>query len=424
VTRWWPTALERRIALRYLRGQRGTRNASLQTVIAIGSITLGVTALIVVLGVMNGLRNDLRDRILVASPHLRVQTYGRSLRVADWQTQIKRIRGDPDVVAAAPEVSVQSLVLNSENFSEGVIVSGLEIGEGTSKVVHLDSAVTQGDLRFKPTLPRGEVDGAIVLGARLAEHLSAYPGDVVTIIPPVAADAKRSRITGYPELPRPWSMEVTGIFTTGMYIYDNNYVLMDRETAQRFAGLDTAVSDIAVRVRDSWNVDKVATRLTNLLGFPYVIETWQSTNTTLFEALQLEKLAMGLVIFFIMVVAAFNIVGTLTMVVAFKTREIGILQAMGLPARGVARVFLAQGAIVGLLGTGIGLVLGLTIATLVDKRIHIDPKIYFIDRLPIHVEASDVLIVALASVAVAILATIPSSRHASRLVAVDAIRAE
>ena len=133
---------------------------------------------------------------------------------------------------------------------------------------------------------------------------------------------------------------------------------------------------------------------------------------------------MGLVIFFIMVVAAFNIVGTLTMVVAFKTREIGILQAMGLPNRGVARVFLAQGAIVGLLGTGLGLVLGLTLAFVVDKRIHINSEIYFIDRLPVHVEPLDVLVVVIASLAVAVLATIPSTRRAARLVPVEAIRAE
>jgi lipoprotein-releasing system permease protein len=133
---------------------------------------------------------------------------------------------------------------------------------------------------------------------------------------------------------------------------------------------------------------------------------------------------MGLVIFFIMIVAAFNIVGTLTMVVAFKTREIGILEAMGLPARGVARIFLAQGAVVGLLGTGLGLVFGLAVAFLVDKRIHIDPQIYFIDRLPVRVEVLDVVVVVVASIAVAMLATIPSSRRAARLLPVEAIRAE
>jgi lipoprotein-releasing system permease protein len=199
---------------------------------------------------------------------------------------------------------------------------------------------------------------------------------------------------------------------------------MDRRTAQRFAGLDSAVSDIAVRVRDPWKVDEVAARLDRKLGYPYVSETWQTQNDSLFAALRLEKLAMGLVIFFIVVVAAFNIVGTLTMVVAFKTREIGILQAMGLSARGVARIFLAQGAIVGLVGTTLGLFLGLILAILVDKRIHIDSSIYFIDRLPVHVEALDVLTVVLASVVITVLATIPSTRRAASLVPVEAIRAE
>lgn len=420
MTRWWPTALERRIALRYLRGQRGTRNASLQTVIAIGSITLGVTALIVVLGVMNGLRNDLRDRILVGSPHLRVQTHGAGLRVDDWRAALALIRQDPDVVAAAPEVSAQTIVQNSAAYAEGVNVSGLEIGIGTSGVIHLDSAMTSGDLQFKPTLKPADVDGAVVIGWRLQEHLGVYPGDVISVLPP----PKMNRATGRYDSRPSWSMEVTGIFKTGMYIYDNTYVVTDRVTAQRLVGLDSAISDIAVRVRDPWNVEPVAERLDKKLGYPYVSATWQKQNASLFSALELEKLAMGLVIFFIMVVAAFNIVGTLTMVVAFKTREIGILQAMGLSSRGVARIFLAQGAIVGLIGTGLGLVCGLFLAVVVDKRVRIDSSIYFIDRLPIHVDPLDVAVVVVASVAVAILATIPSTRRASRLVPVEAIRAE
>lgn len=421
IGRWWPTGLERRIALRYLRGQRGTRNASLQTVIAIGSITLGVSALVVVLGVMNGLRNDLRDRILTASPHMRVLTYGPNLRIDNWRNELKVIARDPEVAAVAPEVASQSLVQNAAAYPEGVFVSGLEPGAGTSVVVHLDSAMKEGDLHFKPTTG-ADVDGAVVIGARLSEHLSARIGDVIYMYAPSAA--RVSRITGTITPPRRWAMEVTGIFETGMYIYDNQYVMMNLATAQQFAGLDTAVSALAVRLKDSWRVGPVAARLQKVLGYPYFLETWQSKNSTLFSALQLEKLAMGVVIFFIMIVAAFNIVGTLTMVVAFKTREIGILQAMGLEARGVARVFLAQGAIVGLLGTGMGLVLGLVVASVVDKRIHINPEIYFIDRLPVHVEVSDVILVVIASVAVAILATIPPSRRASRLLPVEAIRAE
>ena len=333
MTRWWPTALERRIALRYLRGQRGTRNASLQTVIAIGSITLGVTALIVVLGVMNGLRNDLRDRILVASPHLRVQTYGRTLLIPDWQKPIKLIREDPDVVAASPEVAAQSLTQNSDGFAEGVIVSGIDVGDPANLVVHLDSSMTQGDLRFRITVPDSDVKGAVVIGNRLAQHLSVGPGDLITMLPPGAL--KRSRVTGEYTNVQPWTMEVTGVFQTGMYIYDNSYVMMDRVTAQRFAGLDTAISDIAVRVRNPWQVQRG--------GRPAHREARHAVRGRdvadhQYHALpgpRLEKVAMGLVIFFIMIVAAFNIVGTLTMVVAFKTREIGILQAMGLSSRGV-----------------------------------------------------------------------------------------
>ncbi len=420
MTGWWPTALERRIALRYLRGQRGTRNASLQTVIAVGSITLGVSALIVVLGVMNGLRNDLRDRILVASPHLRIQTHSSGLRIDEWRAALDTIRKDPDVIAAAPEVSKQSLVQNSSDFGEGVIVAGLEVGEGTARVLHIDSAMVEGDLKFQPTLP--DVEGAVVLGWSLARNLDVHLNDFIRILAP--GTVRKNRATGMPDGAKTWEMQVTGILKTGMYIYDNSYVLMDRPTAQRFAGLDSAISDIAVRVRDPWQVEVVAERLRTKLGWPYAATSWQEQNAQLFSALRLEKLAMGLVIYFIMLVAAFNIVGTLTMVVAFKTREIGILQAMGLPGRGVARVFLAQGAIIGLVGTSLGLILGLVLALLVDKRVHIDSTIYFIDRLPIHVDPLDVAIVVVASIAVAVLATIPSTRRAARLVPVEAIRAE
>jgi lipoprotein-releasing system permease protein len=417
--RWWPTALERHIALRYLRGQRGTRTASLQTVIAIGSIMLGVSALIVVLAVMNGLSDDLRDRILVGSPHLRVLTFGPTLRVEDWRHQIAVIDRDSEVVVAAPEVSAQALMLNESGYPEGVFVSAFGAVKGPRAVVRMDTVMTEGNLDFAATKP--EARGGVVIGTGLRDHLSVNVGDLVYMYSPTSL--KPSRVTGMVN-PQKWPMQVTGVFQTGMYIYDNQYVMMDLATAQTFAGLDTAVSDIAVRLRDAWRAPAVATRLNLLLGYPYHPETWQEKNQTLFSALRLEKLAMGLVIFFVMIVAAFNIVGTLTMVVAFKTREIGILQAMGLSGRGVARVFLAQGAIMGVVGTTLGLILGLATALVVNKRIHIDPTVYFIDRLPVHVEVFDVAVVVLASIAVAVLATLPSTRRASRLQPVEAIRAE
>ena len=167
-------------------------------------------------------------------------------------------------------------------------------------------------------------------------------------------------------------------------------------------------------------------RLEEKLGFPYRALDWQDQNKGLFSALQLEKLAMGLIIFFIMIVAAFNIVGTLTMVVTDKTREIGILQAMGLTGRSIGRIFLLQGALIGAVGTGVGLVLGLVVAYVVDQSglIRIDPSVYFIDHLPVHVQALDVLVVIVASFLLAVVATVFPARAAARLTPVEAIRHE
>ncbi len=417
-----PTRLEWRIAARYMRSRRGSRAASLNTVISTGGVAVGVTALIVVLGVMNGLRNDLRERILVANPHLRILTYGAGLRVDDWRGALDTIRGDPEVVAAAPEVITQSVITKGADYAEAVNVVGFDTDTGRHAVTSLPHSITQGDLSFRTT--RDDVDGGILLGARLAGRISAYPGDVITLIPPTAA--KVNAALGRMGMPKFWRFEVTGLFDTGMYQYDNQFVVMPLELAQRFGGLGDAVSGIAVRVRDPERAPEVGRRLESVLKYPYRALDWQQQNVSLFSALQLEKLAMGLIIFFIMVVAAFNIIGTLTMVVADKTREIGILRAMGLTAGGIRRVFLMQGAIIGLVGTAIGLVLGLTVSVIVDRSgwIHIDPSVYFIDHLPIKVEVRDVLVVVLASITIAILATIHPSRVAARLTPVDAIRHE
>lgn len=419
--RWWPSALERRIAMRYLRGQRNTRRAALQTVVAIGGIAVGVTALIVVLGLMNGLRDDLRDRILIASPHLRILPYGEGLRFDDWQTVATMARGIPGVVAVAPEVVTGTMAQNTARHVELAKVAGLEPGEGSSVITGVDAAMVTGAFRALP--PTLDLDAGVVVGSRLAERLSVQTGDRLRLVAP--ASAQVSRVTGT-VTPVWWVVEVTGIFETGMYIYDAEFLMMDRASAQRFAGLDSAVSTLAVSVTDPWAAPLVKERLDSLLGYPYRIETWQEQNSSLFAALRLEKLAMGLVIFFIMIVAAFNIVGTLTMVVAFKTREIGILQAMGLPARGIARIFLAQGACVGLIGTGIGLVLGLAISLAVDRGglIRIDPSVYFIEHLPIRTELLDIAIIVVAAIGLAIAATIHPARQAAALAPVEAIRAE
>ena len=417
----FPSRLEIRLAARYLRARGNRFGVSLNTAIATGGIAVGVMALIVVLGIMNGLRNDLRDRILVANPDLRILIYGQSLRMDPWRGAMDTILTDPDVVAAAPEVLTQSVARNRAGYMSAVDLLGLAADTGARSVTTLPTAVKEGDLTFSTT--RDSVDGGVILGYRLASRMSAFRGDVIELVS--AASAKVHPALGTP-VPRFWRFEVTGIFETGMYQYDDQFAVMRLEQAQAFDELGEGVTGIQIKVRDPWQARDVGLRLEEKLGYPYRSLDWQTQNATLFSALQLEKLGMGLIIFFIMIVAAFNIVGTLTMVVTDKTREIGILRAMGLPAGSVGRVFVAQGAIIGVAGTLCGLGLGLLMAYLLDTSglIRIDPAVYFIDHLPVHVEALDVVAVLLLSFGIAVVATLHPSRAAARLVPVDAIRHE
>ena len=288
-------------------------------------------------------------------------------------------------------------------------------------VTALPSQFIEGDLSFATTLD--SVQGGIVLGRRLAERLSAYPGDKVSMVSPSRSNFNPA-VGGF--VPQFWAFEVTGHFETEMYEYDNNYVVLSLEVAQEFAGLGDAVSGIEVRLADPWEAPRVALELEETLGYPYRALDWQSQNANLFSALELEKLAMGTILLLIVIVAAFNIVSTLTMVVRDKTREIGILRAMGLPAKVVRQAFIFQGALIGAVGTALGTVLGLAVARFVDSRriIDLDPSVYFIDHLPVRVDPFDLVIIIAASITVATLATIYPARQAALLNPVDAIRYE
>lgn len=417
----WPSPLERQVALRYLRGRRAAAAPSLTTVIAIGGIAIGVAALLVVLGVMNGLRNDLRDRILVGNPHLRVLVFGSTLRMDEWRAPLAAVRADPEVVAAAPEVLTKSMVFLDPNYPAAVDVVGVDPDTGLVAVTSIAQHLTSGDLAFRTT--RDSVDGGVILGYRLAQRLNVFPGDLVTFA--TATSVVPNRATGA-IIPRFLRYEVTGLFDTGMFQYDDGFALVSLANAQAFAGLGDAVTGITIRVRDPWRAPAVGARLEGQLGYPYRAFDWQTQNAGLLSALKLEKLGMGVIICLIMLVASFNVVGTLTMVVTDRTREIGILGAMGLDRAGIGRIFLAQGAIMGAIGTVLGLAGGLLLGYLIDWSglIRIDPAVYFIDRLPVDMEWFDVVVVTVVSLAVALLATLPPSRAAARLAPVEAIRHE
>lgn len=411
------------IARHYLGSGRSRGLLSLITWIALGGVTVGVTALIVVISVMNGMQEDLRAKILDSTPHIYVLHGGASLRMANWQAIRDTAMSVTGVEAAAPFVLTEGAMTrgqSGDDYTQAVTIYGVDLDTTHAPATDLERRIAQGSLDLSPP-----ASGAtpILIGSGLADRMQLFVGDSVVVY---AFENLRHGLLG--TMPAMRQYEVTGTFTTGMYEYDTKNVYLRLADAQELLGIAATdeVSGIGVRTVDPELATQIGDSIQAKLGLPYQVTSWMTMNRSLFSALKLEKLAMGLILFLIVVVAAFNIISTLVMVVADRTREIGILKAMGMTRRGILGVFVLQGAWIGVVGTVAGTILGLVLAWVLGtyELIPIPPEVYFVDHLPVSVQITDVLQIVLASIGVAFAATIYPALQASRLEPVDAIRHE
>ncbi len=408
------------LARRYLASRKQGRLLSFITAIALGGVIVGVTALIVVTGVMTGMQDELKEKILSTNAHIVVLEAGSNLRLYDFETMLERVREFEGVRTAAPVV-LSSVALTRGQYSRSVNLVGIQVDTAGVGTTPLEQSILDGILSLE--VPESGVR-PVLLGVGVADVMGLFPRDTVQAI---AFENLTVGPGGGLPVPSVRRFQVTQSFSSGIYETDNGTVYVRLEDAQELLGLDArTASVIAVQLDNVDEADAIAERMNRELGMNYQAQSWSERNFALFAALKLEKLAMSLVLFLIVLVAAFNIVSTLVLVVADRTREIGILKSMGMTDSGILRVFVMQGAWIGIVGAFVGCVVGVGVGWTVDYfgLIQIDPAIYFVSQLPVHIAPADVLLVFCASVVVAFLATIYPARQAARLQPVEAIRHE
>ena len=412
--------LEWYVARRYLSSKGGGRLFSFITWIALGGVTVGVSALVIVIGVMSGMQEDLMGKILESSPHVLVLQNGPSIRMDDWKAMADRVRNIEGVEAVAPFVLTTVTALR-DTYSQSADMYGVALDPEGPPVTEMEGRIQEGAHDLGPTasgLP------PVLMGSRLAARMQALIGDTLTLI---AFENLTVDPMGMPS-PSIRLYEVTGTFTTGMYDYDIKNIYVPIEAAQEQLGIlaGDRVGGLGVRVHDPDEAGELSDSIQAALGYEFMAISWSTTNGALFSALELEKLAMYLILTLIVVVAAFNIVSTLVMVVVDRTREIGILKSMGMTDRMILRIFMIQGLSIGVIGTTVGTILGLVIGWALDtfEIIKIPADVYFVEKLPVSIHATDVVMIVGVSLLIAFLATIYPALQASRLQPVRAIRHE
>ena len=414
----WP--YEILIGLRYMKAKRQHKSVSLNTFISIGGVTLGVAALIATLAVMTGFKEDLRDKILGTNSHI-VVTDRISDTLKDYQPVLEKVLANKEVVAAAPFIYNQVL-LSSERTVYGVVLRGIDtrleqtVTDVEKNMVHgslgaLDEPASEGtsDEEAKP---------GIILGIELAARFGTFLGDTINVMTP----AEKPGPLGI--IPKIRRFTVVGIFDSGMYEYDSSLAYISIKNAQEFLGMDDEVTGIEAKVKNIFEAGRIAKSIEADLGFGYRARDWMALNRNLFSALQLEKIMMFIILVLIILVASFNIVGTLTMIVVEKSREIAILKTMGAKRAAVMRIFMIDGLIIGLSGTLIGIPLGYAVCMVLQHYYTLPSDIYYISHLPVKIRWLDVVLVSLSAVTISFLATLYPSYRAAQLHPAEALRYE
>ncbi|NDY43035.1 FtsX-like permease family protein [Dissulfurirhabdus thermomarina] len=428
-------AFEGMVARRYLRAKRTHAFVSLITLISIGGVTLGVMALIVVLSVMGGFEDHLRTKILGINSHILVRSYKGpfaetpEIRRAVLSARVQppplaglwdRLRGQGGaarVLAATPVVYVQALLTSGRAVS-GALVRGVDPASVTSVVTVGDTVRGRG---LDALMREGPGPPPILMGKELARTLGVDVGHPVQLVLPGGT------LTPVGMLPKIRRFRVAGLLTTGMYEYDASLAFVSLRTAQRLLGLGTAVHGLEVRVSDIYAADRLADLIRERLGYPFWTMDWQQMSRNLFAALKLEKIALSIVLALIVLVAAFNIVSTLIMMVMEKKEDIAILKAMGATDRQILKIFVYTGSLIGLTGTALGAAGGVGLCELLARYKFIKipseiSQVYYTDTLPMLLNGMDVVFIVAAALVICFLATLYPARQAARVEPAKALR--
>jgi len=407
------------ISWRYLKAKRSQTFISLITVISMAGVALGVTALIVVLAVMNGFQEDLKTKILGVNSHIVVLRTKAPLE--EYTRLMPIVSGIRGVSGVEPFIYSQVMV-SALGGASGMILRGVD-PELAGKAETLPQAVKQGRLDSLESGPSDSDRPArnLILGAELARQLGVLVGDTVKVISP---SGRVTPLGG--RAPSTREFKVTGLFQSGMYEYDSMMAYVSLAQAQDFLNLGRSVTGLEVRVDDIYRADRIREAITAALGSGYTARDWMQMNRSLFSALKLEKTAMFIILILTVMVAAFNIIATLIMVVMEKTREIAILKSMGATSRSVMKIFVFQGLFIGLVGTAAGLAGGLSICGLLARYeiVKLPTDVFYISTVPVRLETFDVGLITLSALALSLLATLYPAWQASRLHPVEALRYE